>query len=71
MRMMSSYEFLWVLMSIFVGIALPIRTHSNILEPIRLRILLSLTDTLSLCSCSFVRKHRENERMNANALNLI
>ena len=35
---MSSYEFLWVLMSIFVGIALPIRTHSNILEPIRLRI---------------------------------
>ena len=31
---MSSYEFLWVLMSIFVGIALPIRTHSNTLEPI-------------------------------------
>ena len=68
---MSSYEFLWVLMSIFVGIALPIRTHSNILEPIRLRILLSLSDTLSLCSCSFIQKHRVNERMNANALNLI
>ena len=33
-------------MSIFVGIALPIRTHSNILEPIRLRILLILIDTI-------------------------
>ena len=34
---MSSYEFLWVPMFYLDDIARPIRTHSNLLEPIRLR----------------------------------
>ena len=59
---MSSDEFLWVQMRVmssdvyFVGVALLIRTHSNTLEPICLRLFLEINKASKRAKGSFIFK---------------